>query len=102
MSSGVRKYRIYYDSNAGPTDSEDLYCKYENVWNGQLWRYKDGSSVNFDCLTDSHAQVMAMCIAGIPTEDKYFYWEEIKEFELPEAVAETFNYHYHLYINNGK
>ena len=94
MSSYIKKYRICYDNNAGFTDSEDLYCKYENIWDGQLWRYEDGSSINFDCVTDSQAQVMAMCIAGIPTEDKYFYWKEIKDFKLPEAVAKEFNYIY--------
>ena len=92
MSSYVKKYRICYDNNMGFTDSEDVYCKYENVWDGQLWRYEDGSSVNFDYMTDSHAEVLAMCIAGIPTNDKYFYWKEIKDFELPDAVAIEFNY----------
>jgi len=93
MSSYVEKYRIHYDGNDSNTYQKDIYCKYEGVWDGQLWVNEDGSPVNFGCVTDSHAKVKAMCIAGIPTEDRFFYWEEIKEFELPEAVAKVFYSH---------
>ena len=76
------------------TYQEDIYCKYEGVWDGQMWVNEDGTPVNFRCLTDSHAEVMAKCIAGIPTEDDYFYWKEIKEFDIPKEVAKAFNYVY--------
>ena len=92
MSSYVNKYKVKYDGNDGYSYIEYLYCKYENVWNGQLWCLEDGSSLNFDCVTDSQAYVRACCIAGIPTNNKYDYWEQIEEFTLPEAVAKRFNY----------
>ena len=92
MSSYVNKYKIKYDGNDGYSYIEYLYCKYENVWNGQLWYLEDGSSLNFDCVTDSQAYVRACYIAGIPTNNKYDYWEQIEEFTLPEAVAKRFNY----------
>lgn len=92
MSSYVNKYKVKYDGNDGYSYIEYLYCKYENVWDGQLWCLEDGSSLNFDCVTDSQAYVRACCIAGIPTNNKYDYWEQIEEFTLPEAVAKKFNY----------
>lgn len=92
MSSYVNKYKVKYDGNDGYSYIEYLYCKYENVWDGQLWCLEDGSSLNFDCVTDSQAFVRACCIAGIPTNNKYEYWEQIEEFTLPEAVAKKFNY----------
>ena len=92
MSSYVNKYKVKYDGNDGCSYIEYLYCKYEGVWNGQLWCLEDGSSLDFDCITDSQAYVRACCIAGIPTNNKYDYWEQIEEFTLPEAVAKIFNY----------
>ena len=92
MSSYVRKYKVVFDGNDGMTYEKFIYCKYEGVWDGQLWRNEDGTPVDFRCVTDSEATVTAMCIACIPTNDKYFYWEEIEEFELPDAVKKEFNY----------
>ena len=100
MSSHVSKYKIVSDGNDGLTYEEYIYCKYEGVWDGQLWVNEDGTPVDFGCLTDSAAKVKSMCIAGIPVDDKYFYWEEVKEFEMPEAVAEAFNYPSKFKINN--
>jgi hypothetical protein len=90
MSSSVNKYKIVYDGNDGMTYEKVIYCKFENVWDGQLWRNEDGTPVDFRCVTDSEAYVTAMCIANIPTEDKYFYWVKVKEFVLPEAVRKEF------------
>lgn len=92
MSSYINKYKVKYDGNDGYSYTEYLYCKYENVWDGQLWCLEDGSSLNFDCVTDNRAYVRACCIAGIPTNNEYYYWEQIEEFTLPEAVAKIFNY----------
>jgi hypothetical protein len=104
MSSYVCKYEIWYDNNGGFTDSEDIYCKYEGVSDCQLWVDEDGTPVNFNWKTDSHTKVIAMCILGIPIKDKYRVkiegWEEIKEFDLPQAVASAFNYVYPQHINN--
>jgi hypothetical protein len=94
MSSNVRKYLIRYDGNDGMSYDKFIYCKYEFVWDGQKWCNEDGSSLNFDCVTDSNAFVTACCIAGVDTGDKYSYWEEIKEFDIPELVAKKFNYAY--------
>ena len=102
MSSYVYKYKIVYDGNDGMTYDENIYCKYEGVWDGQLWANEDGTPVDFRCLTDSAAKVKSMCIAGIPTDDKYFYWKEIEEFELPDAVAEAFDYKSGLKIANKR
>ena len=90
MSSFVKKYKIVYDGNDGMTYEKFIYCKFENVWDGQLWRNEDGTPVDFRCVTDSEAYVTAMCIANIPTEDKYFYWTKVEEFVLPEAVRKEF------------
>lgn len=90
MSSLVKKYKIVYDGNDGMTYEKFIYCKFENVWDGQLWRNEDGTPVDFRCVTDSEAYVTAMCIANIPTEDKYFYWTKIEEFVLPETVRKEF------------
>lgn len=92
MSSYICKYRIHYDGNDSMIYSEDIYCKYEGVCDMQLWVDEHGYPVNFGCVTDSHAEVKAKCIAGIPIDDKYCYWEEIKKFEIPEAVANAFKY----------
>ena len=102
MSSYVRKFKIFYDGNDGMTYDQYIYCKHEGVWDGQLWVNEDGTPVDFGCLTDSEANVKAMCIAGFPTNDKYFYWEEIYEFELPENVAEAFSYQKGLKIYNDQ
>jgi len=82
MSSSVHKYKITYDGNDGMTYKKNIYCKYENVWDGQLWRKEDGTSLNFDCVPDSYAYVTAMCIAHTPTNNKYFYWKEIFVYYL--------------------
>ena len=92
MSSLVKKYAIHYDGNDGMTYTKYVYCKFENVWDGQLWRNEDGTALDFRCVTDSEALVTAHCIANIPINDKYFYWEEIKDFEIPDVVAKEFNY----------
>ena len=94
MSSNVRKYKIRYDGNDGITYSNHIYCKYEHVCDVQEWCNEDGSSVDFDCVTDSQAYITACCIAGIEVIDKYHYWEEILEFDIPEIVAKVFNYKY--------
>ena len=90
MSSFVNKYKIVYDGNDGMTYEKFIYCKFENVWDGQLWRNEDGTPVDFKCVTDSEALVTAMCIANIPTEDKYFYWTKVEDFMLPEVVRKEF------------
>lgn len=92
MSSYVEKYRIHYDGNDGNSYDEYIYCKHEGVWNGQSWVNEDGTPVDFFYVTDSHAYVKAMCIAGILTNNKYEYWEQIEEFNLPEKVSQVFNY----------
>lgn len=92
MSSFVNKYKITFDGKCGYTCEKDIYCKFENTWDGQLWRNSDGTPVDFKCLTDSEALVTAMCIANIPTNNKYYYWEKIENFELPKEVAEEFDY----------
>ena len=90
MSNFVNKYKIVYDGNDGMTYEKFIYCKFENVWDSQLWRNENGTPVDFECVTDSEACVTAMCIANIPTEDKYFYWTKVEEFVLPEAVRKEF------------
>ena len=90
MSYNLHKYKIVYDSNDGTTGVEEVYCKEEGVWDGQLWIKSNGYPVSFACVTDSYAEVMAKCILGIPTNDDFFYWEEIKEFDLPDAVEKVF------------
>lgn len=99
MSSNVRKYLISYDGNDGMSYNKYIYCKYENVWDGQKWCNEDGSSLDFDCVTDSNAFVTACCIAGVDTGDKYSYWEEIEDFDIPEPVAKKFNNIYSQKIN---
>ncbi len=90
MSSYIKKYKVVYDGNDGFTYDKQIYCQFENVWDGERWCNEDGTPVDFRCVTDSEAMVTAMCIANIPTNDKYFYWKEIDDFELPDAVAEFF------------
>jgi len=90
MSSIIKKYKIIYDGNDGYTYDKSIYAKFENVWDGQLWANEDGSPVDFRCVTDSEALVTSMCIANIPTNDKYFYWKEEKDFTLPDEVKDVF------------
>ena len=90
MSNCVHKYRIVYDGNDSLTCEKFIFCKFENVWDGQLWRNEDGTPVDFRCVTDSEALVTSMCIANIPTNDKYFYWERINDFILPDVVRKEF------------
>lgn len=94
MSSNVRKYLIRYDGNDGITYTEYIYCKFERVCDCQKWYNEDGTPVDFGSVTDSHAFVKACCIASIPTNDEYFYWEEINDFDIPEVIAKAFNYVY--------
>lgn len=90
MSSTVSKYKIVYDGGDGYTHEKYIYCKFENVWDGQLWRNEDGTPVDFFCLSDSEALVTAHCIANIPTNNEHYYWKEIKDFVLPDIVWESF------------
>lgn len=93
MSSCIKKYIVHFDGNDGNLYHKEVYCKYEDVWDGQLWCNSDGSPVDFECVTDSYAKVMSMCIAGIVISgDPFCYWEEIKDFETPEAVSKSFNF----------
>ena len=73
MSSYVEKYIVHYDANDSTTCHEELYVKYENVCDMQLWVYSNGYPVNFGCITDDGAEVTAKCILGIPTNNKYSY-----------------------------
>jgi hypothetical protein len=41
-------------------------------------------------VTDSKVDVLAKCILDIPTNNKYYYWEELSDFELPREVDEEF------------
>ena len=34
--------------------------------------------------------VIAKCILGIPTDNKYYYWQELYDFKLPREVDEEF------------
>lgn len=90
MSSYIKKYNIRYDGNDGFTYNKQIYCQFENVWDGQKWANEDGTPVDFGNVTDSEALVTAYCIANIPTNDKYFYWNEIKDFQIPDAVKNFF------------
>jgi hypothetical protein len=101
MSSQIYKYKIRYDGNDGHSYDEYLYCKYESVWNGECWYRENGTPVDFSCVTDNQAYVTACCIAGIPIENNYYYWKEIKEFELPEVIAKQFNYRFPQHIKNA-
>ena len=92
MSNYVEKYKIVYDGNDGFTHTAYIYCKHIGVSDSQKWCNEDGSPVNFDDVTDSNAYIKACCIAGIPTNDSFYYWEQIDEFTLPKEVAAVFNY----------
>lgn len=89
MSSIIRKYKIHYDGNDGYTYDKDLYCKYDNSSDIQQWRYSDGRPIDFRVMTDSQAEVTACCIAQIPTNDKYFYWEQFDN-DIPNIVKNSF------------
>lgn len=90
MSSYVEKYIVHYDANDSTTCNRELYVKYDGVWDGQLWLFADGTPVNFGCITDNGAEVIAKCILGIPTNDKYFFWEKVNNFNIPDAVNNVF------------
>ena len=92
MSSYVKKFIIKYDGNDGMTYTQNIYCKYIGSWCGEQWYNEDGTPVDFGCVTDSQAEIISHCIAGIPVQNKYFYWKEVEEFTLPEKLAEVFNY----------
>lgn len=92
MSSSVHKYHICYEDDCGFCGGEYIYCKFEHVGDTQSWCTAGGTSLNFDCLTDNHAFVLACCIAGYNTGDKDFDWKEIKDFTLPDEVAKFFGY----------
>lgn len=91
MSSYIRSYKIVFDGNDGQSYEEVVYCKYNNSCDTQRWLDAAGRPVDFDYVTDSKAEVLAKCILGIPTGNKYYYWEELTDFKLPEAVDREFN-----------
>lgn len=91
MSSYIRSYKIVFDGNDGQSYEEVVYCKYNNTCDIQRWLDAAGRPVDFDYVTDSKAEVLAKCILGIPTDNKYYYWEELTDFKLPEAVDREFN-----------
>lgn len=91
MSSCIRAYKIVFDGNDGQSYEEVVYCKYNNTCDVQRWLDAAGRPVDFDYVTDSKAEVLAKCILGILTDNKYYYWEELTDFKLPEAVDEEFN-----------
>lgn len=89
MSSIIRKYKIHYDGNDGYTYDRDLYCKYNNSLDIQQWRYSNGTSVDFELMTDSQAKVTACCIAQIPANDENFYWEQVDD-DISNIVKNSF------------
>ena len=91
MSSCIRAYKIVFDGNDGQSYEEVVYCKYNNSCDTQRWLDAAGRPVDFDYVTDSKAEVLAKCILGIPTDNKYYYWEELTDFKLLEAVNKEFN-----------
>lgn len=91
MSSCIRAYKIVFDGNDGQSYEEVVFCKYNNTCDVQRWLDVAGRPVDFDYVTDSKAEVLAKCILGIPTGNKYYYWEELTDFKLPEAVDREFN-----------
>jgi len=91
MSSCIRAYKIIFDGNDGQSYEEVVYCKYNNTCDIQRWLDAAGRPVDFDYVTDSKAEVLAKCILGILTDNKYYYWEELTDFKLPEAVNKEFN-----------
>ena len=98
MSSYIRKYIVHYDSNDGDTCKVELFVKYNCTCDIQQWVYNDGTPLDFGCITDSGASVIAKCILHIPTNDKFFYWKEVEgAYELPEAVK---NYFYSSFGKN--
>lgn len=91
MSSCIRAYKIVFDGNDGQSYEEVIYCKYNNTCDVQRWLDAAGRPVDFNYVTDSKAEVLAKCILGILTDNKYYYWEELTDFKLPEAVDREFN-----------
>jgi hypothetical protein len=90
MSSCIKAFKIIYDSNDGRTYEEVVYCKYNNTNDIQRWLDSGGRPVDFNYVTDSKVDVLAKCILGIPTDNKYYYWQELEDFELPREVDEEF------------
>ena len=90
MSSYIRAYKIVFDGNDGQSYEEVVYCKYNNTCDIQRWLDAAGRPVDFDYVTDSKAEVLAKCILGIPTDNKYYYWEELTDFKLPKEVDKEF------------
>jgi hypothetical protein len=91
MISCIRAYKIVFDGNDGQSYEEVVYCKYNNSCDTQQWLDSGGRPVDFDYVTDSKVDVLAKCILGIPTNNKYYYWQELDDFKLPEAVDREFN-----------
>ncbi len=91
MSHYIKKYNITFDSNMGFTCHKSIYCYYDNCCDFQKWCNEDGTPLDFGCVTDDEAMVTAKCIAGIPTNDKFSYWEEDEIKELHQEVVEFFN-----------
>ena len=86
MSTCVKAFKIVYDGNDGRTCD----CKYNNTNDTQRWLDSGGRPVDFDYVTDSKVDVLAKCILGIPTDNKYYYWQELDDFKLPREVDEEF------------
>ena len=90
MSSSIKAFKIIYDGNDGRTYEEVVYCKYNNTNDTQRWLDSSGRPVDFDYVTDSKVDVLAKCILGIPTDNKYYYWQELDDFKLPREIVEEF------------
>ena len=90
MSSCIRAYKIVFDGNDGQSYEEVVYCKYNNSCDTQRWLDAAGRPVDFNYVTDSKVDVLAKCILGIPTDNKYYYWQELDDFKLPREIVEEF------------
>ena len=91
MSSCIKAFKIIYDGNDGRSYEEVIYCKYNNTNDSQRWLDSGGRPVDFDYVTDSKVEVLAKCILQIPTDNKYYYWQELDDFKLSREVDEEFN-----------
>ena len=92
MSYNITAYKIRYDNNFGSTDTETIYCKYNNTNDTQLWIDENCNPITISG-TDSRIKILALCMLQQKSDSKIYYWDEPDDLIFPDNIIEYFKNH---------
>lgn len=89
MSHNLMSYKIHYDNNFGSSDTETIYCKYNNTNDIQLWVDENCNPITISG-TDSRIKILALCMLQQKSDSKIYYWDESDDLIIPDNIIEYF------------